>query len=476
MKQGETSTGTTAPTNETAPVAPAVTTSTPPPAAPAVVEGKKDDSAVEAVTNAVDKMQTRTLMNDHQADLQIQQADPSNPLYSVKTFEELGLKEELMKGIYKMKFEKPSRIQENALPMLLKNPVTNLIAQAQSGTGKTATFVLTLLSRCDPFTPQVQGIVVAPTRELARQLEGVVKQIGSFSPHKVYLAVKDARIPKGQQVEAHIVVGTAGSILGLIQRRQMPLNNIRIIVFDEADNMLDMQGQAELSMRIVNQLPDKRRAQFALFSATYREDVRKFAEKVVPQPCNTITLAQSDLSLEGIAQYSIDCKSESEKFNVLSEIYGILTIGSSIIFINTRHNAKKLAEGMKKEGHAVSLLHGADMSSEERDKVMDDFAQGVSKVLITTNVLARGIDVSTVTLVVNFDLPVYPNGISADPETYLHRIGRGGRFGRKGVSINFIHDAQSKKFNEELEKSFGRPIKPITLDDLDALENEIKAI
>ena len=213
--------------------------------------------------------------------------------------------------------------------------------------------------------------------------------------------------------------------------------------------------------------------QFVLFSATFPDEVREFGYRVVPNP-NEITLKREELSLDAIKQFYMDCKSFEHKFQILSQIYGLLTIGQSIVFCHTKNTADDLKRRMTADGHTVSVLHG-DLQPNERDRVIDEFRSGQTKVLISTNVLSRGIDILQVSLVVNFDLPVDARG-EPDPETYLHRIGRTGRFGRNGVTINFVHDRRSMTILQYIERFFGRTIQKIPTDDVEEIEKRLSTI
>eukprot|EP00163_Fabomonas_tropica_P007734 TRINITY_DN1740_c4_g1_i1.p1 TRINITY_DN1740_c4_g1~~TRINITY_DN1740_c4_g1_i1.p1 ORF type:complete len:262 (+),score=85.53 TRINITY_DN1740_c4_g1_i1:196-981(+) len=233
-----------------------------------------------------------------------------------------------------------------------------------------------------------------------------------------------------------------------------------MFVLDEADVMLDQQGLGDQTIKIKKTLPKD--VQVLLFSATYAKRVREFATKVVPNP-SIITVKREKLSVSGIRQFYIKCGTEEQKLQLLGDIYAFLTIGSSIIFVQTRKAAQHIHKVMTDDGHTVSLLHGADMETSERDRTLDNFRLGKTKVLITTNVLARGIDIMSVTLVVNYDVPVDRQG-NADPETYLHRIGRSGRFGRKGVAINLIDNQKSMDVLNEIAAHFKKEIKEIPND------------
>lgn len=376
-----------------------------------------------------------------------------------------------------MNFKKPSKIQERALPLLLSDPPTNMIGQSQSGTGKTAAFVLTMLTRVDMSVNQVQALCLAPSRELARQIMSVVQIMGQFTKIKTQFAIPNM-VAKGQKIDAQIVVGTPGTVLDLIRRKQLPVNGIKVFVLDEADNMLDQQGLGEQCIRVKVQVPPlhcwlpllkspstvPKTAQIVLFSATFPEQVVQYANTFAPE-ANQITLKHEELTVDGIKQLYMDCESEEDKYRILVELYHILTIGSSIIFVKKRETASEIQRRMEADGHKVAALHGA-FDGAERDKVIDDFREGRAKVLITTNVLARGIDVATVSLVVNYDIPLDQNN-RPDPQTYLHRIGRTGRFGRVGVSISFVYDKKSWTELNEISNYFGVEMTRVPTNDID---------
>lgn len=398
------------------------------------------------------------------------QADPNSALYSVKSFEDLGLRKELLDGIYAMKYAKPSKIQERALPLLLSNPPQNLIAQSQSGTGKTAAFTLTMLSRVVPDIKQPQALCLAPSRELARQNLEVARTMGKYTDITYQLLVPDS-IGKDERVTAQVVVGTPGKINDLLRRRLLDVSKLQVFVLDEADNMLDQQGLGAQCSRVKAACPPN--VQTVLFSATFDEKVYEYALKFVPKP-NEIRLKQSELNVQAITQIYMDCANEQEKYETLVKLYGLLTIASSIIFVRTKRTADQLAAKMIGEGHKVSVLHG-DIATTDRDKIIDDFREHKTKVLITTNVLSRGIDVPTVSMVVNYDMPTDADG-NADPSTYLHRIGRTGRFGRTGVAVSFVHDQTSYKLLSDIKSYFGEGITmtQVPTGDWEVVEKTIK--
>uniref|UniRef100_A0A1B6MQS9 RNA helicase n=2 Tax=Graphocephala atropunctata TaxID=36148 RepID=A0A1B6MQS9_9HEMI len=400
-------------------------------------------------------------------DIEVQRKDPTSPLYSVKSFEALHLKPELLKGVYEMGFNAPSKIQETALPTLLANPPQNMIAQSQSGTGKTAAFVLAMLSRVDPERNFPQVLCLSPTYELAIQIGDVAMKMCQFcSDIKLRFAIRGEEVPRGTILSEHIIIGTPGKVVDwALKFKFFDLSRIRVFVLDEADVMIATQGHQDQSFRIRKALPE--RCQMMFFSATYDEDVMEFAEAIVPNPV-TIRLKREEESLDNIKQFYVECKSEDSKYAAIANIYGVATIGQAMIFCHTRRTASWLSERMSKDGHAVALLSG-ELTVEQRIAILDRFREGKEKVLITTNVLARGIDIEQVTIVVNFDLPIDQHG-KADCETYLHRIGRTGRFGKAGLAINLVDGPQSRNVLKQIEEHFGKKIVPLNTDDVDEIE------
>lgn len=397
-----------------------------------------------------------------------------NPLSSITSFEQLGLKKSIIDGLFALNFKKPSKIQERALPLLLSEPPRNMIAQSQSGTGKTAAFVVTTLSRVDFSQPDVpQALALAPSRELARQIESVINQIGQFCEGLKVAAAIPGAVERGAPVQANVVVGTPGTVMDLMRRKQLDVSKLKLLVIDEADNMLDQQGLGEQCVRVKEKLPKS--IQVLLFSATFPEKVMRYAEKFAPN-ANQMRLRQQELTVRGISQMYMDCPSETEKYDVLCKLYGLMTIGSSVIFVKTRQSATEIQSRMEADGHKIAALHGA-YEGESRDQLLNDFRTGKSKVLITTNVLARGIDVSSVSMVINYDIPMKGMGDrEPDAETYLHRIGRTGRFGRVGVSISFVHDRKSFTALADIANHYGIDLIQLSPDDWEETEKKIRQI
>ncbi|MCJ1238982.1 RNA helicase required for poly(A+) mRNA export [Varicellaria rhodocarpa] len=417
------------------------------------------------------------MMQEPEFDVEVKLIDESLSQYSsASTFEELGISDQIMQGLFAMHFRAPSKIQARALPLLLRNPPANLIGQSQSGTGKTAAFVLNILSRLDLSTPQMcttpQALVLAPTRELARQIIGVIQVMGMFVVGlEVSASIPVEKELRARKLDGQVIVGTPGTTMDLIKRRQLDPSQMKVLVLDEADNMLDQQGMGEQCIRVKFALP--KTVQLVLFSATFPEKVITYAEKFAPA-ANQITLRHEELTVEGIKQLYMDCSSEEEKYKVLVKLYGLMTVGSSIIFVKRRDTAVEIERRMTAEGHKVASLTGA-YDGAARDAIIDSFRGGLAKVLITTNLLSRGIDVQSVSMVVNYDVPDDGRGIP-DPQTYLHRIGRTGRFGRVGVSISFVYDQASWEMLKYIQDYYQIEMIRIDTSDWDLVEDTVKKV
>jgi ATP-dependent RNA helicase DDX19/DBP5 len=276
---------------------------------------------------------------------------------------------------------------------------------------------------------------------------------------------------KGKQYQGQIIVGTPGTVMDMIKRRQLDPKGIKVLTLDEADNMLDINGMADQCKRVKMGLP--KNVQTVLFSATFPPAVLNFAGIFAPN-ANQLTLEVEKLTVKGIKQMYLDCNSDEDKYNALVKFYGLMTIASSIIFVKRRDTAAEIEKRMTAEGHRVASLTGA-LEGAARDEVFQKFRNGEAKVLITTNVLSRGIDVQTVTMVINYDIPETVDR-KPDYETYLHRIGRTGRFGRTGAALSFVHDRKSWQDLMAICKHFG--VEPTKLDtsDWDEVERMLKTI
>jgi len=460
-----------------APAAPAAPAAPPAPAAPAAPADDWEDGDAAAPEKAPDAASMSLLNKKVQTELyelkndtvEVQRKDPNSPLYSVRSFEEMHLKPEILKGVYAMGFNHPSKIQETAIPSLLADPPINMIAQSQSGTGKTAAFSVAMLSRVDNNLSYPQALLLSPTYELALQTGKVIETMAKYYTNfKVAYAVRGNMQARGTKLTEQIVIGTPGTMLDwAIKFKFFDMKKIKVFVLDEADVMIDTQGHQDQSIRLHRQLASKT-CQQLLFSATYTPQVMNFAERVVEDPL-IIRLRREEESLDNIRQYYIECQNLSQKHNAIANLYGTITIGQCIIFCHTRKTASWLAGKLSEEGHRVAMLSG-ELTIEQRAAVINRFRAGNEKILITTNVSARGIDVAQVTVVINFDLPIVHETKEPDFETYLHRIGRTGRFGKKGLAINMVDSPKSRDDLQKIRQHFGKPIEKLDADDVDELE------
>jgi translation initiation factor 4A len=345
----------------------------------------------------------------------------------IDNFDNLGLQEDLLRGIYAYGFEKPSAIQQRAIMPLVKGH--DMIAQAQSGTGKTATFTIGILQRLDFSVSECQALILAPTRELAQQIQKVVVALGDYLGAKCHACIGGTRVSDDiskLRSGVHIVVGTPGRVYDMLCRNVLRPDRIKLFILDEADEMLS-RGFKDQIYDIFQALPP--RVQVGLFSATMPSEALEITERFMREPVR-ILVKRDELTLEGIKQFYIAVDREEWKLDTLCDLYDTLNITQAVIFCNTRRKVDYLTDKMRAREFTVSSTHG-DVGQKERDVILNEFRTGSSRVLITTDLLARGIDVQQVSLVINYDLP-------RNLENYIHRIGRSGRFGRKGVAINFV--------------------------------------
>ena len=350
------------------------------------------------------------------------------------TFDEMGLNENILRGVYGYGFEKPSAIQSLAIKPLLAG--RDVLGQAQSGTGKTGAFGINAVNRVDPELKKTQILILAHTHELAEQISKVLTAIGSYQKIKITLAVGGS--PRHQNVRelragAHIVVGTPGRVYDLATSGDLRYSDLRCFVLDEADEMLrDKFGdQVGEIIKLNGGLPSG--CQVAFFSATMPPEVRELAAEILTDPIK-ITLKVADVSLEGIKQFSVPLDDDSQKLDCICDIFETISIPQSIVFTNSKDRAERLFKALTDRGFPVSLIYGDPMTQAVRHMRMEEFRSAKTRVLISTNLLARGIDVQGVSVVFNFDLPPFE-----DKENYIHRIGRCGRFGRKGTAISFLN-------------------------------------
>lgn len=328
----------------------------------------------------------------------------------VDNFDDMKLKEKLLRGIYGYGFERPSAIQKRAImPCILGRDV---IAQAQSGTGKTATFSIAILQQIDTSIRECQALILAPTRELASQIQKVVIALGDYMEAQCHACIGGTNVREDVrklELGTHVVVGTPGRVNDMIDRKVLSTRLIKMFVLDEADEMLS-RGFNEQIYHVFQQLNTD--VQVILLSATMPTDVLEVSTKFMRDPVR-ILVKKEELTLEGIKQFYVNVDKEEWKFATLCDLYGTLSITQAVIFCNTRRKVDQLTEQMTKGEFTVSAMHG-EMDQRERDVIMAQFRTGSSRVLITTDLLARGIDVQQVSLVINYDLP-------SNRENYIHR-------------------------------------------------------
>jgi len=363
------------------------------------------------------------------------------------TFDDMDLKENILRGIYSHGFETPSSIQQKGILPVARG--LDVIGQAQSGTGKTATFAIGVLERIDESNKNLQALIVSPTHELASQTYKVFKSISNYSEINTSLVIGGISIKDNIEdllTKPQVVIGTPGRMLDLIFNRNiLNFNTIKILVVDEADEMLSHGFQDQIKNLI---LKLNKECQICLFSATMPSEMLELTNNFINNP-HKILVNTEELTLEGIKQFYVYVDKEAIKYSVLNDLYNTITVTQSIIYCNTKKKVEKLKEDIDKDGYNASCIH-SEMKGCERKEIMDEFIRGSSRVLISTDLLSRGIDIQQVSLVINYDLP-------KNIESYIHRIGRSGRFGRKGVAINLITRFDIQQLHE-IEKFYSTQI------------------
>ena len=343
------------------------------------------------------------------------------------SFEELSLKDNLLRGIYSYGFEVPSAIQSSAIPVMKSGK--DIIAQAQSGTGKTGAFVIGSLEKVDPEIEGTQIIIISPTRELSKQTTEVVIELSK------YMKISYLEVVGGTDIFQcrsdldklpQVVIGTPGRILDMINKKSLFTDKLTTLIFDEADEILSY-GFKETIYNIVKCIPEK--CQICLFSATIPSEVIELTNSFMNNP-ESILVKKEALTLEGITQFYINIKVSDWKYDILKDLYDTISISQCIIYFNSKNKLNQVYKDLIGENFPVSMIHG-ELTSDERKRTMNEFKGGQTRILLSTDLLSRGIDIQQLSLVINFDIP-------RSKETYIHRIGRSGRYGRKGVAINFV--------------------------------------
>lgn len=375
--------------------------------------------------------------------------DQNTELKICEDFEEMNLKENLLRGIYGYGFEKPSEIQSKAIVQVATG--RDIIAQAQSGTGKTGTFVISTLQQIDDTVEGCQAIILAPVRELAFQIGEVAKSIGNYLNIKPVVCVGGSNIYDARRELSEgttIVVGTPGRVIDMIERGFLSTRMLRMMVLDEADEMLSSSFLTQIK-KIIMEVPET--TQVCLFSATMPQEVLEITKHFMENPVN-ILVQQDQLTLDGISQFYVDVGQEKWKFETFCDLYELISISQSMVYVNTKHKADWMRDTLEERKFTVSVIHSG-MTPAERTAIMKQFRNGDTRILISTDMLSRGIDVQQVSIVINYDVP-------NNRESYLHRIGRSGRFGRKGVAINLVSRQDFWKI-DELKKFYSTNIEPL---------------
>jgi len=354
--------------------------------------------------------------------------EKTDNLNVIDNFDDMGLKKDLLRSIYSHGFEKPSNIQGKAIMPILTG--SDLIAQSQSGSGKSGAFVISVLQMLEASNERYcQSLVLAPTRELAEQNYNVMNSLSQHMKVSTKLLVGGSsiyndieRLKRG----VDIVIGTPGRILDMVSKGVLKVDRLRNLTIDEADEMLS-KGFHEQIYEIFREIPED--VQILLFSATMPAEILELVNKFMRHPIK-ILVKKEQLTLEGIKQFCVRVENNEYKYQTLCDLYESMCVSQSIIYVNKRTTVTELSDRLKADNFAVSCIH-SKMHQSERNKIMKNFRAGQSRVLISTDLLARGIDIQGVSLVINYDIPF-------NKENYIHRIGRSGRYGRKGVAINLV--------------------------------------
>lgn len=381
--------------------------------------------------------------------LHVHDGQISSDVPAVASFEAMGLKPELLSGMYAYGFKKPSAIQQRFVVPFVAHK--DLIAQAASGTGKTSAFVICALQCVDNKLRETQVLILSPTRELAVQSQELCLRVGHQMGVSAHACIGGKSVQDDIKVldaGCQIVSGTPGRVFDMIKRKHLRTTNIRCLVLDEADEMLG-KGFKDQIHDIYRYLPPT--CQNVLVSATLPKDVLDITDKFMTEPVK-ILVKRDELTVETIRQYYVAVDKEEWKFDTLCDFFEMLNVSHSIIFCNTRKKVEFLAKKMTQQQFAVSFMHG-EMTQGERDEVMTAFREGKSRVLITTDLWARGIDVEQVSMIVNYDLPT-------SREEYIHRIGRTGRFGRGGAAISLVK-REELKILKDIEQFYAAEIEEL---------------
>lgn len=391
-----------------------------------------------------DKEDTNNFFEVNEENVTLQNNDKCDILI-YKTFEEMNLKQNILRGIFSHGFETPSYIQQKAIVQIQSKK--DLIGQSQSGTGKTGAFTIGILNLLTEKIKGVQALILSPTRELSEQIYNVFLSISKYTKLKISLSVGGTITEKLD--DTNVIIGTPGRVLDLLKNQRFNLQNCSVFTLDEADEMLS-KGFKEQIYEIFQYVPND--IQVLLFSATMPPEIFDITKKFMRNPLN-ILVKNEELTLEGIRQYHVYVEEESWKFDTLVDLYKMFEITQGVIFCNSKQKVENLTQRLLEQKFMVSGIHS---DATNRQAIMNDFKYGKTRILITTDLLARGIDVQHISLVINYDIP-------RSKEIYIHRIGRSGRFGRKGIAINFV-SKQEAPLLKEIEKYYSTEINELPSD------------
>ena len=349
----------------------------------------------------------------------------------MSSFDEMNIPPDILRGVYSYGFEKPSVIQTKSIPEIINKK--DIIAQAQSGTGKTGAYTIGSLCTIDTSLKCTQILVILPTHELVNQVMDIYTEFSKFLDIKIVKLIGGTNLSDNfydLDNNPEIIIGTPGRILDMIERKKLITEKIKMLVFDEADEILSA-GFEENIYHIVKTIPQN--TQIGIFSATLPDNIITLTNKFMNDPVK-ILVKNEELTLEGIQQYYVSVSDNRWKYDIIKDIYDVININQCIIYVNTKKRILDLYDQFFKDNFPISYIT-SDLNSSERKERMDDFKSGKIRILLSTDLLARGIDVQQLSLVINYDIP-------REKETYIHRIGRSGRYGRKGIAINLINDKE----------------------------------
>jgi superfamily II DNA/RNA helicase len=368
-----------------------------------------------------------------------------------KTFENLNLNENIVKGVYLYGFKNPSPIQIKGIESI--NTGKDSLLQSQSGTGKTATYLLGVLNRIEE-NDKVQGIIICPTRLLCEQVYDVAVELAKETKISIEKCIGGTNLNRDKLRKSNLIISTLGRLHHMITDKYILLHNIKMLCLDEADDLL-ADGINEKFNYVIEKLPIG--TQMILISATMNSQVFNFSKKFMHEP-NKVLLKNFEVVVDLISQFYIDIESEDQKFDALLDLYQLMSTSQAIIFCNTTKKVDWLKENLEKNNFTITAIHSG-YSQEQNNTIMTEFREGKTRLLLTTDILARGIDIPEVNLVVNYDLPI-------SKETYIHRIGRCGRFGKKGVSISMVksQDQTDIKTLKIMKQSYKMDIKEMPND------------